>query len=189
MAPYTVGLVAIALFTFHAISSLVFSVLGLAPSHPEWGLLLTLGSFLMVAGAAVGLQTLNILPQRLMGLVSAGASVALLGFYSWGQLSGKQSTWAITGAIIGLLLGSGLGVWSANKRGFWRIAIALMSTLCAYGAVFGLGSWAMAAADVQYWGWALGLGGLTCLYLWFTQRAVIWIYRQWRQFSRIPPHS
>ena len=57
---YTAGLAAIALFTFHAISSLVFSVVGLAPSHPNWGLALTLGGFLSVAGAAAGLQ-----PSRL----------------------------------------------------------------------------------------------------------------------------
>ena len=52
-----ISLVAIALFTAHALSSLVFSVLGLAPSSPQWGLALTLGSFLAVAGAAAGLRS------------------------------------------------------------------------------------------------------------------------------------
>ncbi|MBE9070376.1 hypothetical protein IQ260_27410, partial [Leptolyngbya cf. ectocarpi LEGE 11479] len=80
----TVGLAAIALFTFHAVSSLVFSVIDLAPSSPLWGLTLTLAGFLAVAGAAVGLQSLKILPQWLTGLGSGAASGALLCFYSFG---------------------------------------------------------------------------------------------------------
>lgn len=178
----TISLAAIALFTVHAISSLVFSVLGLAPSSPNWGLTLTLGGFLAVAGAAVGLQTLKILPQRLTGLLSGASSGALLCFYSFGQLSGQAVLWAITGAVVGLVAGGGLGYWSASKPGFWRVAIALVSTLCAYGFAFGLGTWTLAAVKVQHWGLVLGLGGLTFIYLWFTQRALEWTYRQWQLF-------
>ena len=175
---YTLGLAAIALFTFHAISSLVFSVLGLAPSSPQWGLALTLGGFLAVAGAAVGLQSLKRLPQRLTGLISGASSVAILGFYSFGQLSGQETTWAITGAVVGLLAGGGLGVWTVRGHG---CAIALISSLCAYGAAFGLGAWTLTAISVERWGLAIGLGVLTGLYLWFTQRGLQMVYCQWRR--------
>lgn len=176
---FAIGLGAIALFTFHAVSSLVFSVLGLTPSGPDWNLALTLGGFLAVAGAAVGLHAR--LPQRLTGLISGGASLAVLCFYGFGQTSGQDVTWAVTGAVVGLFLGSGLGFWAAGRKGFLRAAIALASTLCAYGFAFGLGTWTLSAIDVQRWGAALVLGSLTFIYLWLTKQAVTWTYRQWRQ--------
>lgn len=177
----TVGLAAIALFTFHAISSLVFSVLDLAPSSPLWGLTLTLAGFLAVAGAAVGLQALKILPQWLTGLVSGAASGALLCFYSFGQLSGQEVSWAIAGAVVGLLGGGSLGSWAARRQGFWWVAIALTSTLCAYGFAFGLGTWTLAAITVERWFLAAGLGSVTFLYLWFIQQALGWTHRQWKR--------
>ena len=164
---------AIALFTIHAISSLVFSVVHLAPSSPNWGLALTLGSFLAIAGAAVGMQ--GRAPRRLTGLVSGGASVALLGFYSAGQLSGQQVDWAIGGAVVGLVTGGGLGVIRTG-----RVAIALVSSLCSYGAVFGFAAWTLAAVSGKRWGVAIIMGLLTGLYLLFTQRGLRWTYRQWR---------
>ena len=167
---YMAGLGAIALFAGHAISSLVFSVLNLAPSSPNWSLGLILGSFLAVAGAASGLRSW--LPPRLASVASGAASMAVLGFYSMGQLGGKQAQWAIAGAVGGRALGGGLGLWASKKheRRFWQAAIALTSGLCAYGMAFGRGTWTLAAVSTQRWLLALGLGVLTGLYLWLTQR-------------------
>ena len=167
---YIAGLGAIALFGGHAISSLVFSVLGIAPSSPNWSLVLTLSSFLAVAGAASGLRSM--LPPRLASLVSGAASGAVLGFYSLGQLGGQQAQWAIAGAVGGLAIGGAVGLWASRKqeRRFWQAAIALTSGLCAYGMAFGLGTWTLAAVSTQHWLLALGLGFLTGLYLWLTQR-------------------
>ena len=181
VAIYTIGLGAIALFTFHAISSLVFSAIGLAPSNPQWRLTLTLGGFLAVAGAAAGLHSVTPIPRWLTGLVSGASSLAILCFYGFGQLSGQQSQWAIAGAVIGLIGGGSWGVWTAGHRGVGRAAIALISSLCAYGMVFGLASWSLAAINVQHWGLAMVLGLLMALYLWFTQQALKRAYRQWRQ--------
>ncbi|MEA5464707.1 hypothetical protein [Leptothoe sp. PORK10 BA2] len=172
-----VGLIAIALFSFHAISSLVFSVIDLAPSSPKWGLALTLWGFLAVAGAAAGLGSLRSLgknAQRLTGLASGAASVAILGFYTLGQLTGQQAQWAIVGAVLGCLVGGGLGI--TQRVGFWRVAIAITSGLCAYGTAFGLGTWALAAVTVQRWELVLLMGLGTGLYLWLTRRAlgVVW---------------
>ncbi len=178
---HNAGLIAIALFSFHAISSLVFSVVGLAPSSPKWGLALTLEGFLIAAGTAAGLRSLpfseTTMAQRLTGLVSGGASLAILGFYTLGQLTGQQAQWAITGAVVGCLVGGRLGIARAR---FWQVAIALTSGLCAYGAAFGLGTWAWAAIMVQRWTLVLGLGLGTGLYLWFTRRAMAMAWRHWR---------
>ncbi|MBT9318003.1 hypothetical protein [Leptothoe spongobia] len=171
-------LVAIALFAFHAISTLVFSVLGLAPSSPQWGLTIILGSFLAFAGAAAGLHTLKPFPLRLTGLISGMSSLAILGFYSFGQLSGQNPKWAVVGAVVGAIIGAGFGFWAARQSGIWQSAIALCGGLCAYGVAFGVGTWVPAAIKVGRWDIALVLGLLTGLYLWFTRRALGWAYRQ-----------
>jgi hypothetical protein len=180
---YTIGLIAIALFTIHALSSLIFSVLGLSPSSPKWHLVLILGSFLAVAGATVGLQSLDSptpLLQRLTSIISGAASISILGFFTVGQLSGQQAQWAITGAVTGAILGGGLGLWTTHRQGFGRVAIALTSSLCAYGLAFSLGAWTLAAIHGQRWVLALGLGLFAGLYLWLTQRTLRWTYRQWQ---------
>ncbi len=170
----TIGLIAIALFTFHVVSSLVFSVVDLAPSSPKWELGLLLGGFLAAAGAAVGLRSFA--PPRLTGLVGGATSVAILLFYSVGQMTNQNPTWAITGAVVGGVLGAGLGFWSGGRPGFWQVAIAIASTLCAYGLAFGLGIWTLAALSTGHWLLSIGLGTLTFLYLWFTQRSLAWLF-------------
>lgn len=176
---YTLGLGAISFFSFQAISQLVFSVLGLAPSTPKWYLTLILGGFLAVGGAATGLESLGYGPQRLMRLVSGAASIAVLGFYSVGKLSDQEPKLAVLGAVLGAVVGSGLGFWAG--RGFFGVAIALVSSLCGYGAAFGFGVWTLIAVSAQKWGLALGLALLTGVYLWLTRRSLGWTYRQWRQ--------
>ncbi|MBT9313460.1 hypothetical protein [Leptothoe kymatousa] len=178
-----IGLIAIAIFAFHAISSLVFSVVDLAPSSPKWSLTLTLAGFLALAGAAVGLQSLQVAPPRLTGLVSGAASLGILLFYSFGQLSDQNAIYAIVGAGVGLVLGGGLGYWSGGRRGFWQVAIAIASTLCAYGIAYGLGTWAFAALSTRHWPLSLLLGSLTGLYIWFTRRSLTWIYHRWANWS------
>lgn len=176
-----VGLIAIALFPCHAISSLVFSVLDLAPSSPYWGLALALGGSLAMAGAAAGVQSLmphHPRTQRLTGLVSGLLSGAILGFYTLGQLTGQQAQWAVVGAVVGGIAGGRVGL--ARRNRFGPAAIALTSGLCAYGTAFGCGTWAMAAAAVQRWDLALGLGLITGIYLWFTRRVLGMAWRYWR---------
>lgn len=181
---YTVGLIAIALFTFHALSSIIFSLLGLAPSDPQWIIVLVLGSFLAIAGATIGLQSFpplkKYVSQRLMGLLSGASSMTILGSYIVSQLSGKFVQGAIMGAVIGLVIGGRWGVWAASRQGFSWVAIALISSLCAYGVAFGLSSWTFAALNTQHWFLAMGLGLLAAIYLWFTQQTLTWVYYQWQ---------
>ena len=175
---YIPFLVAIALFSFHAISSLVFAVIGLAPSSAKWSLAPLLGGFLTVAGAAIGLHSFKRFPKRLTGSISGASSLAIIGFYSFGQLSDQDPVMAFTGAAVGGVIGAGLGFWSARRSGFWPSAIALCASLCAYGAAFGFSTWVFAAITVGRWEIAIPLGILTGLYLWFTRRALALAYRQ-----------
>ena len=178
------GLAAIALFACHTVSILLFAVLGLAPSSPKWLFAPILAIALAIAGAGVGLQTFRLSPRRrwLAGIASGGASGVILGFYSIGQLGGKQMLWAIGGAIAGGVLLGGLAGWADGRPGqwFWGLAIASVSVVCAYGAAFGFGAWALAAVSAQRWGLAILFGLVTGLYLWLTRRSLGWIYRQWR---------
>ncbi|MEM6253549.1 MAG: hypothetical protein AAF821_11560 [Cyanobacteria bacterium P01_D01_bin.156] len=180
-----VGLMAIALFTFHALSSLVFSVLGLFPDSPDWGLALTLAGFLALAATSMGLQSIQVAPPRLTGLASGAASGGILLFYSIGQMTDQNPTWAIGGAVIGFVMGGVLGVLSGGRPGFWRVAIALSSTLCAYGLAFGLGTWTLAAMGTGRWLLSIVLGSLTFLYLWFTRRSLTWIVNQWKRLESL----
>ena len=183
------GLLIAAVYTFHAVSSLMFSVLGLAPNSPTWNLALLLGGMLAVSGIAISLQTFR-LPLRLRqiaGIVSGASSGAVLGFYTVGQLTGQSAQGAFLGAAAGgAVLGSvALWAYGSSKVGGWRrlggLVIALASSLCTYGFAFGLGTWMFAALSTARWGLAVPFTLLTGLYLWLTQRVLVWAYRQWRK--------
>lgn len=177
---YTVGLVAIALFTFHALSSLAFTILVLAPSSPQWGVGLFLGGLFIMSGTTVGVQSLqlpNTIVRKLTTIIGGSSSIALLGCYSISQLGGGQQA-TILGTAMGFIVGGGLAWWSRNSLG--SVVLSLMSSLCAYGAAFSLSGWAIAAFTSQRWGIAIGLGLLTSFYLWVTQRALRWTYHQWQ---------
>ncbi|MEO0373950.1 MAG: hypothetical protein AAF329_04855 [Cyanobacteria bacterium P01_A01_bin.17] len=179
------GLVAIAFLTFSGISTLLFGILGLAPSNPNWHLVPLLGGVLALAGAAVGIQTLKPAQTYLMGIVSGLTSGTILGLYSAGQLS-QDISWAVGGAIFGGLLGGVLAEWAYRPqpglgRPFIGVAIAIVSTLCAYGTAFGFGAWTLMAVSTQHWELAFLLTLPTGLYLWLTQRSLRWIYRQCRK--------
>ncbi|MEL6136741.1 MAG: hypothetical protein AAFR42_04945 [Cyanobacteria bacterium J06628_6] len=183
------GLVAVAVYTFHAISTLIFAILGLAPSSPTWNLALLLGGMLAVSGLAISLQTFK-LPLRVRqvaGVASGSASGAVLGFYTVGQLSGQQALWAFSGAAAGGAIVGSLALWAYGSKvvGQWRrfcgLAIAISSSLCTYGFAFGLGTWMFSALSTGRWGLAILFTAATGLYLWLTQRVLAWVYRQWRK--------
>lgn len=182
---YALGLVAIALFTFHGLSSLVFTALVLAPSSPQWTVALVLAILFMVAGATVGIQSLQSSPTKsgwLPALISGASSMALVFAYLTGQLAGQKA--AVLGVPLGILVGGGLGIWTTRRAGFERVVMALIGSLCAYGAAFGLSGWTIAAATSQRWGIMLALGLLAVAYLWITQRSLKWTYYQWQNYVK-----
>ncbi len=181
----TVGLLVIAISTFSIISTLLFGVLGLAPSSPDWHLAVLVAFIFSVAGAAVGVQTFKTPYFRLMGIISGVTTGAILGFYNAGRVN-QEIPWAIGGAILGSIAGGVLAGWTYRPqpgRGqqFIGVAIAIVSTFCAYGAAFGLGAWTLMALSTQHWGLALVFALPTGFYLWLTQRSLVWTYRQWRR--------
>ena len=176
-----VGLAVIALPTFHIVSTLLFAVLGLAPSSSRWSLSLTFAGVLAVIGFAIGLQSKLVRRQQrskvtdtlqvLVGTVSGVASGALLGFFIGGQLGKQQTLWAVVGLAIGAVGFGSLAMWAYRKQvrnkghcdmGFALLAfVAVPSHLLAacvlMGSRSGLGpgpGW-LSAPD--------GLGWLFCL--------------------------
>ena len=143
---------AIALFTFHVISTLLFAVLGLAPSSPNWSFVPILGGVLAIAGAGVGALSFRLsrIGSWVSGVVAAAAAGAVLGFFSGGQLTGQKFHWAVTGAVGGSIALGFIGNWAFRSkpgriRVFLQVAIALIGCFCAYGVAFGLGVWTLAA--------------------------------------------
>ena len=190
-----VGLAVIALPTVHIVSTLLFAVLGLAPSSSRWSLSLTFAGVLAVIGFAIGLQSKLVrLQQRskvtdtlqvLVGTVSGVASGALLGFFIGGQLGKQQTLWAVVGLAIGAVGFGSLAMWAYRKQvrnkgrrgfrfaSFCCSALSLVGGLCAYGLAFGLGAWAWMAIGTGRIGLAVLLGLLTALYLWCTRQAIL----------------
>ena len=200
------GLGFVALVTIHAVSVLLFSVLGLAISSPSWPFVPTLAGFLSIATGAVALQSLSYAKQqpvqslayRTAGLLSGAASGAVIGFFYVGSWKDNQIGWAFGGLAMGSVL---LGLLAALTYGphrradshihshkgslssgnarlsairWWSgLAIALTSSICAYGLAYGLGAWAWNALTVGRFGLAVVLGLLSVLSLWCVRRS--WI--------------
>ena len=201
---YWIGLGAVGVLTFHAISTLLLAVLGVAPRGENRTLLLALAGVLAISGAAVGIQSYchgveHNLAYRILGTISGGTSGAVLGFFVGGQLGDQKARWANAGLIIGALLLSSLAGWAyrhsataetnaaTSRASFWKIflssAIALISSLCAYCLAFGLSAWTLMALSVGQTGLAGPLSLAALLYLWFTRRAWILVAACLKQTS------
>ncbi|MEL7359670.1 MAG: hypothetical protein AAFN40_24450 [Cyanobacteria bacterium J06560_6] len=190
-----IGITTIALLAFHALSTLLFAVLGLAPGHNRWPLLLTFAGVLAVAGMAVGIQRYakKAWVSRLLGTVSGGFSGAVLGFFVGGQWGNQQARWAFLGLTVGGLLLGLLAFWAyrngrARRRmwaDFWAnflgSAIALISSLCAYTLAFGLAAWVWMALSTDRFGLVVLLSPLAVFYLWCARQGlkVCWQYWRW----------
>lgn len=182
---------ALALFTFHVISRLLFAVLGIAPSSPNWLFVPILGGVLAIAGAGVGVLSFKLprIGSWFGGVAAAVAAGAVLGFFSAGELTGQALQGAAIGAVgggivLGLIGGWAFGSKPGKIRGFFQMAIALMGSFCAYGVAFGLGAWSLAAVTTGRWGLAILLGPPSLTYFWLTKRAIGWIYWQGLQLWR-----
>lgn len=181
-AAHTLALWAIAIGTIHAITTLLFNVLGLAPSSDNWFAVPLLASFLACGSTAVALQSW-VWQQPLHGLLgtaSGAAAGAVVGFFLAAELI--EQNWTVAG--LGLCAGAvfvgfiAQVVYRAQPRySLWAQAIALVSGLCGYGLAFGLAAWALAAFDTGRLGLAVILGGLSVLYLFSVRRSLVVVGR------------
>ncbi len=183
------GLCFAVLFAFHALSVLMFAVIGLVPSSPNWSKGLILAGVLAIAAITLCLQSLTARQSlyRSLGTISSAASGAVLGVFVSGRINGQQLSWAVAGLIIGGLLFGAVAFWSygvrkSESRRLVGGAIALINGLCAYALAFGLGSWFFAALTANSWILASILGIATFLSLLATRRSLS-VFVQWITFK------
>lgn len=190
------GLGLVALVAIHAVSTLLFSVLGLSISSPSWPFVPRLAGVLAIATGAITVQSFSysrqqqcrrLIMYRISGLLSGLASGAVLGFFYVGSWKGNHIVWAFGGLAAGSVLLGLLAVlvYGAQDRKedlvrvtrrtivfrWLGVAIALTSSICAYGFAYGLGAWAWSALHTGRLGLAIVLGGLSLLSLWCVRRS------------------
>lgn len=172
---------------FSALSTLLFAVMGLSPSSPNWLQALSLAGMLSVAGLFTGLQGLKRFSawQRRFHTISGAFSGAVLGLFTFGLLSEEKLGWTVFGLILGSLALSSLAQWSGGLprsfwRRFWRCTILLSGTFCNYAVAFGFSVWAWAALAAGKLFLLLLMSAIALLYLWLTRLSLSVLTRDLR---------
>ena len=146
------------LITGHGISVLIFASLGQPLSDTAGILVLILHGCLMGVGLARCIP-----PYR--HILAAGCTGTLLGFFygwtAWGEALGG----ATIGAGVGLAFGMALGFW--GRRGWGAIALGTALAVASSGAVFLLGTTAIAGLLARH-PWGLVFTALTLIHGRFT---------------------
>jgi hypothetical protein len=165
------GVMAIALIvTGDAIGRLFYSAISQIPNSAAWNYGILLYAFLAVSAIAaivapkVG-QSQSLINANIARLLANCGSLAILGFYHIGNLSGQQPQWAAVGAIGGIFLG-GLGSAIGQRRpsGLMAIGLASLRSTTTYCAAFANGTIGLMALSVGYW-WGVGLVLIGLIYL------------------------
>lgn len=141
------------LITGHGLSVLIFSALGQPLNHTVGLLVLILHGCLMGVGLARCIP-----PYR--HILAAGCTGALLGFFYGWTAFGEALRAAGVGAGVGLGLGIALGLWW--RRGLAAIALVTALAATSSGAVFLLGTTAIAGLLARH-PWGLVFTGLTLM--------------------------
>ncbi|MBE9028313.1 hypothetical protein IQ266_00900 [filamentous cyanobacterium LEGE 11480] len=173
------------LLTGDTIGRLIYAALGQAPSSSAWNYSLTLYIFLCIS-ATSAIVAPRVSPHR--GLIQAAIAeaiahsitLAIIGFYHIGNLSGRQPQWAVFGAIGGAIIGGILSLTTAQQPHSWQnLGLASLRTTATYGAAFSSGTIGLMSLSVgQLWG--SGFLGLCALYLVGTGNLLIRLVRQFR---------
>ena len=152
-----------AAFSFHMLSQLIFSVMGMVGSDPIYGLSIALMAILSVVGGGMALISWGIFNRQLL-FVTAAFEGGLIGFFVGGLFSDLELTLAIVGSVGGVILmllgthflyaqGMGIaiatfGVTMANGM-FFLAGIHCLQTLMG-GQLFPAVGWFLVA--LLYWG-------------------------------------
>jgi MFS family permease len=170
---------AIALLSLHAISQMIFGVLGRTSGHSEWSYTVALFIGLLASSLALAIGILtpkNSLMPRIAIAISAAISGALLGIYYGGILAGDKNPQigGIAAVITALLMVVANFYW---RKRLMTIAIIVMGTVATYGLAFLCSSAAFAflSTDNFLWGsiwgiFCLGAIALTMVFLIFLGR-------------------
>ena len=170
------------LLTGHAVSRLVFGVLGQTPSDRAWGYVFALYISLCVAGVSSGLRIIlsfRSKVNRAAFVLSASIAAAVNGFYYAGSVMEKNPQWAIAGAIIsgvvtGLMLARWRGVSGAIAA---NMAVAVMG----YGAAFLTGVTAIGFLSTRHFSEGILLSCFTLALLWLTLQSLKLTFYQIQQ--------
>ncbi|NEO98604.1 MAG: pentapeptide repeat-containing protein [Symploca sp. SIO2E9] len=129
--------VGITLLDAHAISLMIFGILGVTPQESTLAYAIALYIILALAGVSAGVRGLmktQSMLGRMVTAVSAAASGALLGFFYGGSTTNNNPQVATTAAIIAAVVGI---LASEKARGrFVVVAIAVAGAIAAYGFTF-----------------------------------------------------
>ncbi|NJP08225.1 MAG: pentapeptide repeat-containing protein [Leptolyngbyaceae cyanobacterium RU_5_1] len=174
----------------HAISRLVFGVLGQTPTDRAWGYVIALLISSGIAGGCSGIRSL-VKQRRLRGLatvLSGTASGALIGFFYAGTSTKVLMDWlhawfslgenptqnypqaAIAGAVVG---GLGVGIACLQcQSATLKIAVSMAGALAAYGFTFLIGAMAIAVLNTRHLDWGMALSLVSLIYLWLTVKSL-----------------
>ncbi|MEO1124040.1 MAG: pentapeptide repeat-containing protein [Cyanobacteria bacterium J06639_16] len=152
------------LLTGHAVTRLTFAVLGQSVLGRFGALVIVLHVVLMATG--LGILAMPRSPRLAMGL-SNSLSGALLGFFYVGNSFDEALMPAGLGAIVGAAMAYGLNrLW---PRSGWSVGLMTASVVVCSGAVFLLGTTAIAGIAGHHWVGVV-FSGLTLGYLMLTWR-------------------
>jgi hypothetical protein len=159
------GILAIA--SANGVAQLAFASLGQTPAQPAWFSVVVLHLFAAVAGVGAASRAFLGFHSRAgqIGMYLGGiCAAALVTFFYGGSFSGNSSQVAIVGAIVGAGL---MAILSLVARRQMSIPSLTMGAVAAYG--FSFLSWTVATTCffTGRYMWGLGLGALSCLYVWF----------------------
>ncbi|NEO32218.1 MAG: pentapeptide repeat-containing protein [Symploca sp. SIO3C6] len=165
--------VAITLLDAHAISVMIFGILGITPQEATVAYAIALYLILALAGVSAGVRGwVNSKSRlgRIITAVSAAASGALLGFFYGGSTSNNNPQVATTVAIIAAVVGI-LATEKARSR-LVTVVIAVAGAIAAYGFTFLAVGAASALLSVHKLSWGILWGSVSLIQIILTLRAV-----------------
>ena len=166
---------------FHAISQMLFGVLGLTAEDPSYPYLLVLMFFLAIASSSSAASSVQGRAGRFYKSVAGLSTGALLGFFYGGILMGD----VLRSAVVGAVITGGLGaMMSALERSrLVNIALCSFGGCAAYGTCFFTGSRATSLLSIQrvFVGGLWGL--LSLLFLGLTLKNISMILANLQDFA------
>jgi hypothetical protein len=154
--------VVVAIATFHAVSQILFGLLGVTPQEPAWIYTLTFFftlAIVTVASAVRGITGSKLVIKRIATTVSGAVSGALLAlFYRGITTIQNHPQIGIKTLALAVVLTGFLGF--SFPRGLVAVTVGVAGTVTAYGFAFLLAAVAFAYLSTQNLFWGLVWGSL-----------------------------
>ncbi|MFB2771729.1 pentapeptide repeat-containing protein [Pelatocladus sp. BLCC-F211] len=152
----------VAIATFHAISQILFNVLGVTPEEPGWFYTIIFFSILGIVTVASAVRVISdtkLLIKRIATTVSGSVLSALLAlFYRGITTIHNHPQVGIKTLILSAMITGFLGFYF--PRGLVSVAVGVAGTVAAYGFAFLLAAMAFAYLSTLHLVWGLVWGSL-----------------------------